>query len=304
MSVDPATLSAPTVPAERYVIQRDTAPGVDETAVDFAGVATAIFGEDGLTFDDVLDVVNPLHHIPVVSTLYRYLTDDTIAPGPRLAGGGLFGGLVGFAGAAVNLAIEEGSGKDIGDHVLALLLDEDDPAGGGNAPPRPQIDVASLEPHERVAALAGYSAVPPAAEPVAFAGIEEDLAPERTAAAPVLAAAKPAPAPLDFANLEPGERVAMLTAQAAPAPEAATAAVPTVATLAAVATPSLAPPSPIPVSAAPLSLPGTPQASAPAASLPSLSGQQWLALTRALDAHAIGPAQSAATVAQLYQSNQ
>ncbi|MFT4585447.1 MAG: hypothetical protein ACI8XZ_005217, partial [Gammaproteobacteria bacterium] len=29
------------------------------------------FGEDGLTFSDVFDAVNPLHHIPIVGSIYR-----------------------------------------------------------------------------------------------------------------------------------------------------------------------------------------------------------------------------------------
>ena len=38
------------------------------------------FGKDGFTFFDFLDVINPLQHIPVVSTLYRSLTGDEIDP--------------------------------------------------------------------------------------------------------------------------------------------------------------------------------------------------------------------------------
>ncbi|MBT5663730.1 MAG: hypothetical protein HOJ06_00205, partial [Rhodospirillaceae bacterium] len=51
-----------------------------------AGAQSAFFGEDGLTFGDVLDIINPLQHIPVVSTLYRELTGDEISPGARMAG--------------------------------------------------------------------------------------------------------------------------------------------------------------------------------------------------------------------------
>ena len=38
-----------------------------------AGVDLKPFGEDGLTFGDILDVINPLQHIPVISTIYRNL---------------------------------------------------------------------------------------------------------------------------------------------------------------------------------------------------------------------------------------
>ena len=60
------------------------APGEDPSIA-------AAWGEDGFTFGDLLDLINPLQHLPVISTLYRKLTGDEIAPAPRLLGGGLFG---------------------------------------------------------------------------------------------------------------------------------------------------------------------------------------------------------------------
>ena len=50
------------------------------------------FSNDGLTFGDIIDVINPLQHIPVVSTIYWELTGDKISPAARMAGGALFGG--------------------------------------------------------------------------------------------------------------------------------------------------------------------------------------------------------------------
>ncbi len=80
-----------------------------------------LFGQDGLTFGDLLDIVNPLQHIPVISTIYRALTDDQIEPGSRLAGGALFGGGAGFASALFNAVLENDTGKDIGEHALAFV---------------------------------------------------------------------------------------------------------------------------------------------------------------------------------------
>ncbi|ADE14227.1 hypothetical protein Nhal_1055 [Nitrosococcus halophilus Nc 4] len=82
------------------------------------------FGEDGLTFGDLLDVVNPLHHLPVVGSFYRELSGDTIDPASRLAGSALFGGPIGAAVAAANVALEHFSGDDIEGHVVALLHQE------------------------------------------------------------------------------------------------------------------------------------------------------------------------------------
>src|SRR3546814_6236130 len=54
-------------------------------------------GHDGssagdLTFGDFLDIINPLQHIPLVSTLYRAITGDEISPHARILGATLFGG--------------------------------------------------------------------------------------------------------------------------------------------------------------------------------------------------------------------
>jgi len=79
------------------------------------------FGKDGFTFGDILDVVNPLHHIPVVGTIYRKLTGDDIAALPRVAGGGLFGGVVGLGAALVSTIAKASTGKDLGDNVLTAF---------------------------------------------------------------------------------------------------------------------------------------------------------------------------------------
>ncbi|MSP51464.1 MAG: hypothetical protein EXQ91_03600 [Alphaproteobacteria bacterium] len=77
-------------------------------------------GRDELSFEDFLDLINPLQHIPVVSTIYRALTDDTISRAARLADGALYGGPLGFASSLANLVIEDMTVRDIDNHVLAL----------------------------------------------------------------------------------------------------------------------------------------------------------------------------------------
>lgn len=95
-----------------------------------AGADTAgMFGADGFGFDDFLDIINPLQHIPVISTLYREFTGDEIESGARVIGGGIFGGGLGLAAAVVNSAIEAETGKDIGGHVMAMVSSV---TGGGD----------------------------------------------------------------------------------------------------------------------------------------------------------------------------
>lgn len=59
------------------------------------------------TFAEVVAALNPLHHLPVVGTIYRAATGETIPPVLRVIGGGIFGGPLGMLSAAVMAAIDE-----------------------------------------------------------------------------------------------------------------------------------------------------------------------------------------------------
>lgn len=74
-----------------------------------------------MSFWDFLDVINPLQHIPIVNTLYRNLTGDTIQPAARVMGGMLYGGPLGGMVAITNAVVEEAQGKDIPDQIMASL---------------------------------------------------------------------------------------------------------------------------------------------------------------------------------------
>ena len=50
------------------------------------------FGKDGLSFSDLIDMINPLHHIPVINSIYRRISGDQIDAIPRIAGGSFFFG--------------------------------------------------------------------------------------------------------------------------------------------------------------------------------------------------------------------
>ncbi len=87
-------------------------------------------GKDA-SFDEVLNSINPLHHIPVVSTIYRAVSGDTIGFGPRLIGAAIIGGPLGLIIAGITAFIEEMSGGTISEHAVALfegLTGDDEPA--------------------------------------------------------------------------------------------------------------------------------------------------------------------------------
>lgn len=77
--------------------------------------------DDDFSFDDFLDVINPLQHLPVVGTLYRAITGDEIEPPAKLAGGALFGGFYGFLGALGSVAFEDITGESLEQMVLSLF---------------------------------------------------------------------------------------------------------------------------------------------------------------------------------------
>jgi hypothetical protein len=74
----------------------------------------------GLSFHDVLSALNPLQYLPVVGTIYRAMTGDTINEGVRLAGSmlvsGLMGGPIGLATNIATTIAEKVTGIDP-DHV-------------------------------------------------------------------------------------------------------------------------------------------------------------------------------------------
>ncbi len=90
--------------------------------------------DSGITFDDILDIVNPLQHLPVISTLYRSITGDQIKPFPKIAGDGLYGGWMGFASSIADTIFQKVTGKGFGDTALALVEDAFSPSSSSGQP--------------------------------------------------------------------------------------------------------------------------------------------------------------------------
>jgi hypothetical protein len=103
-------------------------PDAPSATTTLANTQGAVDGE-GLSFSDVLDAINPLQHIPIVSTIYREATGSEIKALPNMIGGAIFGGIFGLIGAAVDSVVKEASGATIGHHLLAAvgLADDKEP---------------------------------------------------------------------------------------------------------------------------------------------------------------------------------
>lgn len=126
-------------------------------------------------FDDLLDIVNPLQHIPVISTIYRHLTGDKIGTVAKLAGDTLYGGLTGLACSLGDTIFQEATGKGFGDTVYAMVIGDDTPAtkdvpatGVASTTSPDTMTVATAQPDAPVAVK------PASAEPT-FSGLIQNI---------------------------------------------------------------------------------------------------------------------------------
>ncbi|NYZ13016.1 hypothetical protein HL658_10665 [Azospirillum sp. RWY-5-1] len=153
-----------------------------------------------MSFWDVLDVVNPLQHIPIVNSIYRAVTGDEINAPARVMGGILFGGVIGGAAAIANAVLEQSTGHDLGGHMLASLGFEDKPAAAAGATavaeagtqgkaPTPGAPTAAPGAAGGTAAAAA-TAVPPATPQTLAAAANAALRPTASAVPPTDAAAR------------------------------------------------------------------------------------------------------------------
>ncbi|MBF0142579.1 MAG: hypothetical protein HQL59_03870 [Magnetococcales bacterium] len=82
-------------------------------------------GQGKAVFDDVFDAVNPVQHLPIISSAYRADTGDGIGQVPRLVGGmfygGILGGPAGVVGAVADLLVEKATGRDMETQMLGTV---------------------------------------------------------------------------------------------------------------------------------------------------------------------------------------
>jgi len=98
----------------------------------------SFWGSDGFTFGDLLDMFNPIQHIPVISKYYREQTQDDASEGSKLVGGILFGGLIGGVSGVLtsiaNSAVRHETHQGVDEHLLAMAEESltDIPFSPGN----------------------------------------------------------------------------------------------------------------------------------------------------------------------------
>lgn len=93
-----------------------------------ASAAAAGPAEQGESFfHHILDVINPLQHLPVISTIYRAITGEHIGNIEKIAGDTLYGGLWGAVASVADVAFEAVTGKSVEDTALAWFKGNDNP---------------------------------------------------------------------------------------------------------------------------------------------------------------------------------
>jgi hypothetical protein len=115
--------------------------------------------EVDLAFADILDLFNPLQHIPIVSSIYRAITGDEISGTAKVLGGALFGGPLGFVAGMVDAISAQVAGGDLGEMAIAAAFGGEDQgqttavaaAGTIEAKPKP-AQVTALAPAPEVQA--------------------------------------------------------------------------------------------------------------------------------------------------------
>ena len=102
------------------------------------------------TFDDFLDIINPLQHLPLVSMIYRAITGDEIKPAMRILGDIGYGGPTGFMGSVAEVLFEAIFGQDIGATALSFITGDDEAKKEaektGDAAANPAAQLASTDP--------------------------------------------------------------------------------------------------------------------------------------------------------------
>lgn len=152
------------------------------------------------SFWDLLDIVNPLQHIPVVSSIYRRITGDEISPHAQIIGATLYGGPVGFVIAANLVLVEEVAGQSIEDAVANAVFGAPEPEAEALA------DAGMARPAETATAAAVASPAMPEGPAKATTAVPGALPEPATLASP-------APKMSESGSLAPASEGAVLTGE-------------------------------------------------------------------------------------------
>lgn len=126
---------------------------------------------------DVLDVVNPLQHIPGISDLYQTLTGDRPSKMAQVLGGFMYGGISGGLLAHAETLYESATNETPAASIKNALLNKKDEALAAAATPPVETTAAPISaatPKTFINALPGNAAALVQASPSQLAGLVRD----------------------------------------------------------------------------------------------------------------------------------
>ncbi len=102
-----------------------------------------------LGFKDLVDLINPFQHIPIISNIYQAVTgDNDIKPAVKLVGDTMFGGPLAAVSSGVDAIVKQASGKDMLETAMSWFSGDDAKAtavaaNGNTASPAAPVQTAS-----------------------------------------------------------------------------------------------------------------------------------------------------------------
>lgn len=212
-------INAPT-PAQHRLHSRGIEAGIKPFAQGKVDTSAVPQNQVEATWQDALDLVNPLQQIPLVGDVYRSVTGEKISGLARVAGGFLWGGLTGgFVAAFTAAYAETHDDQGPGEQAVAALLGTDK---GTPVPPAAPVMLAEARPPSAAApkdsaALAPLQlaalSTPGSAAPEARISVAAST--QSTAVGPTLAPSAPQAGQPVFAASLPSEALQALAQRAA-----------------------------------------------------------------------------------------
>lgn len=171
------------------------APTAARSAVDLSDIGDPTKMPDHeVTFSDVLSTLNPLQYIPIIGSIYRAVTGDKAPEAAQVLGGALLGGPLGLIASAANAVLEQSTGKDVGDRLVAWLTPDSAAPAGGAPAPQYAANTAPAAPAADPAPASGAGGAAPAARQSNDRSAAATASPP-TGAAPAAAQAAAQPTP-------------------------------------------------------------------------------------------------------------
>jgi hypothetical protein len=144
-----------------------TPPSPSPAAASSEHLGRSMWSHGSFSFKDLIDIVNPLQHLPVIGSIYRYLTGDEPSVGTRVIGDALYGGPIGFGVSVVtNALLTNESGQDLGERLLANVFGSRDDSPTLGTPKLVSADAGALPARSIATASAPLSLAPQSSQRV------------------------------------------------------------------------------------------------------------------------------------------